>query len=225
MLAFPEGERSSGSRTRRSGPTATRKMEDPQKVEASRSSTTSSNRCGRAGCPSGRRTTGRDSGTSQMHDLPRKPAFADRLARELPEPGEGQRGDPASLWKDLDLIVDINYRMDTTALYSDVVLPASVLLREDRSELDRLPFVHAPVLEGARSALRVEDRLGHFRGAGARRSRNGRRHAVKLISGTTTSTGSTISAGSWTTGRRRRARHRRGRLQLHPLALGRRRRG
>jgi complex iron-sulfur molybdoenzyme family reductase subunit alpha len=30
-----------------------------------------------------------------------------------------------SLWRDLDLIVDINYRMDTTALYSDVVLPAS----------------------------------------------------------------------------------------------------
>jgi nitrate reductase / nitrite oxidoreductase, alpha subunit len=31
----------------------------------------------------------------------------------------------SSLWRDLDLIVDINYRMDTTALYSDVVLPAS----------------------------------------------------------------------------------------------------
>ena len=31
----------------------------------------------------------------------------------------------SSLWKDLDLIVDINYRMDTTALYSDVVLPAA----------------------------------------------------------------------------------------------------
>ena len=30
-----------------------------------------------------------------------------------------------SLWRDLDLIVDINYRMDTTALYSDVVLPAA----------------------------------------------------------------------------------------------------
>ncbi len=30
-----------------------------------------------------------------------------------------------NLWSKLDLIVDINYRMDTTALYSDVVLPAA----------------------------------------------------------------------------------------------------
>jgi nitrate reductase alpha subunit len=30
-----------------------------------------------------------------------------------------------SLWKQLDLIVDVNFRMDTTALSSDVVLPAA----------------------------------------------------------------------------------------------------
>ncbi|MBI2842868.1 MAG: molybdopterin-dependent oxidoreductase [Armatimonadetes bacterium] len=48
-----------------------------------------------------------------------------------------------SLWKDLDLIVDINYRMDSTALYSDVVLPASSYYEKtDINSTDCHSFIH-----------------------------------------------------------------------------------
>lgn len=48
-----------------------------------------------------------------------------------------------SLWKDLDLIVDINYRMDTTALYSDVVLPASSYYeKSDINTTDCHSYIH-----------------------------------------------------------------------------------
>jgi nitrate reductase / nitrite oxidoreductase, alpha subunit len=48
-----------------------------------------------------------------------------------------------SLWKQLDLIVDINYRMDTTALYSDVVLPASSYYEKtDLNSTDCHSFIH-----------------------------------------------------------------------------------
>ena len=48
-----------------------------------------------------------------------------------------------SLWKDLDLIVDLNYRMDTTALFSDVVLPAaSYYEKSDLSSTDCHSYIH-----------------------------------------------------------------------------------
>jgi nitrate reductase alpha subunit len=48
-----------------------------------------------------------------------------------------------SLWRNLDLIVDINYRMDTTALYSDVVLPAaSYYEKVDLNTTDCHSYVH-----------------------------------------------------------------------------------
>ena len=48
-----------------------------------------------------------------------------------------------SLWKDLDLIVDLNYRMDTTALYSDVVLPAaSYYEKSDLNTTDCHSYIH-----------------------------------------------------------------------------------
>ena len=48
-----------------------------------------------------------------------------------------------SLWNDLDLIVNINFRMDTTALYSDVVLPASSYYEKaDLNTTDCHSFIH-----------------------------------------------------------------------------------
>ncbi len=48
-----------------------------------------------------------------------------------------------SLWRDLDLIVDINFRMDTTALYSDVVLPASSYYEKvDLNTTDCHSYIH-----------------------------------------------------------------------------------
>jgi complex iron-sulfur molybdoenzyme family reductase subunit alpha len=48
-----------------------------------------------------------------------------------------------SLWNDLDLIVNVNFRMDTTALHSDVVLPASSYYEKtDLNTTDCHSFVH-----------------------------------------------------------------------------------
>ncbi|MDY7082073.1 MAG: molybdopterin-dependent oxidoreductase, partial [Halobacteria archaeon] len=48
-----------------------------------------------------------------------------------------------TLWPKLDLVVDINFRMDTTALYSDIVLPAaSHYEKYDLSMTDMHTFVH-----------------------------------------------------------------------------------
>jgi nitrate reductase alpha subunit len=48
-----------------------------------------------------------------------------------------------SLWKQLDLIVNLNYRMDTTALYSDIVLPAaSYYEKTDLNSTDCHSFIH-----------------------------------------------------------------------------------
>ncbi|MBZ5500009.1 MAG: molybdopterin-dependent oxidoreductase [Acidobacteriia bacterium] len=49
----------------------------------------------------------------------------------------------SSLWRDLDFIVDINYRMDTTALYSDVVLPAATYYEKvDINTTDCHSYIH-----------------------------------------------------------------------------------
>ena len=56
---------------------------------------------------------------------------------------KGNENPESSLWKDLDLIVDINYRMDTTALYSDVVLPAaSYYEKVDINTTDCHSYIH-----------------------------------------------------------------------------------
>ncbi|HEY3360231.1 MAG TPA: molybdopterin-dependent oxidoreductase, partial [Polyangia bacterium] len=48
-----------------------------------------------------------------------------------------------SLWQDLDLIVDVNFRMDTTALHADVVLPASTYYEKtDINTTDCHSYVH-----------------------------------------------------------------------------------
>ena len=47
------------------------------------------------------------------------------------------------LWPKLDLVVDVNFRMDSTALYSDIVLPAaSHYEKHDLSETDMHSYVH-----------------------------------------------------------------------------------
>ncbi|MFB6169931.1 MAG: molybdopterin-dependent oxidoreductase [Haloarculaceae archaeon] len=48
-----------------------------------------------------------------------------------------------TLWPKLDLVVDVNFRMDSTALYSDIVLPAaSHYEKHDLSMTDMHTFVH-----------------------------------------------------------------------------------
>ncbi|MBL8797484.1 MAG: molybdopterin-dependent oxidoreductase, partial [Planctomycetia bacterium] len=78
-----------------------------------------------------------------LKDPPRKPrAFIIWRANYLNQ-AKGNELIFDSLWKQLDLIVDINFRMDTTALYSDVVLPASSYYEKtDLNSTDCHSFIH-----------------------------------------------------------------------------------
>lgn len=79
----------------------------------------------------------------QMHDLPRKPRAMIIWRANYLNQAKGNEAILRSLWKDLDLIVDINYRMDTTALYSDIVLPAaSYYEKTDINTTDCHSFCH-----------------------------------------------------------------------------------
>ncbi|MDM7917187.1 MAG: molybdopterin-dependent oxidoreductase, partial [Candidatus Eisenbacteria bacterium] len=78
-----------------------------------------------------------------MHDLPRKPSSLIVWRANYLNQAKGNEAILRSLWKDLDLIVDINYRMDTTALYSDIVLPASSYYEKtDINSTDCHSFLH-----------------------------------------------------------------------------------
>ena len=59
----------------------------------------------------------------------------------------------------MDLVVDLNFRMDTSALYSDIVLARGDVVREGRSEFDRHAQFHSPALGGRAAVLGVQERL------------------------------------------------------------------
>jgi complex iron-sulfur molybdoenzyme family reductase subunit alpha len=78
-----------------------------------------------------------------LRDPPRKPRAMIIWRANYLNQAKGNEYIFDSLWKQLDLIVDINYRMDTTALYSDVVLPASSYYEKtDLNSTDCHSFIH-----------------------------------------------------------------------------------
>ena len=80
---------------------------------------------------------------SQMHDLPRKPRSLIVWRANYLNQAKGNEAVLKSLWQDLDLIVNVNFRMDTTALYSDVVLPAATYYEKaDLNSTDCHTYMH-----------------------------------------------------------------------------------
>ncbi len=78
-----------------------------------------------------------------LHSLPRKPRALIVWRANYLNQAKGNEAILRSLWNDLDLIVNLNYRMDTTALYSDVVLPAaSYYEKTDLNTTDCHSFAH-----------------------------------------------------------------------------------
>jgi complex iron-sulfur molybdoenzyme family reductase subunit alpha len=79
----------------------------------------------------------------ELKDPPRKPRAMIIWRANYLNQAKGNELIFDSLWKQLDLIVDINYRMDTTALYSDVVLPAaSYYEKTDLNSTDCHSYIH-----------------------------------------------------------------------------------
>jgi complex iron-sulfur molybdoenzyme family reductase subunit alpha len=80
---------------------------------------------------------------ANIKDPPRKPRLFIIWRANYLNQAKGNELIFDSLWKRLDLIVDINYRMDTTALYSDIVLPASSYYEKtDLNSTDCHSFIH-----------------------------------------------------------------------------------
>jgi complex iron-sulfur molybdoenzyme family reductase subunit alpha len=78
-----------------------------------------------------------------LKDPPRKPRALVVWRANYLNQAKGNELIYDSLWEQLDLIVDINYRMDTTALHSDVVLPASSYYEKtDLNSTDCHSFMH-----------------------------------------------------------------------------------
>jgi complex iron-sulfur molybdoenzyme family reductase subunit alpha len=78
-----------------------------------------------------------------LKDAPRKPRALIVWRANYLNQAKGNEMIFGSLWKQLDLVVDINYRMDTTALYSDVVLPASSYYEKtDLNSTDCHSYMH-----------------------------------------------------------------------------------
>ncbi len=73
----------------------------------------------------------------------------------------------------MDLVVDLNFRMDTTALYSDVVLPAAFWYeKNDLNSTDLHSFVH-PLGAADPPGVGGQDRLGDLQVAGREGLRDG----------------------------------------------------
>ena len=74
----------------------------------------------------------------------------------------------------LDLVVDLNFRMDTSALYSDIVLPAATWYEKaDLNSTDIHSFIH-PLSEAVPAGVGVPLRLGPLPRASRRRRRSSR---------------------------------------------------
>ena len=84
----------------------------------------------------------------------------------------------------LDLLVTLDFRMSTTCMYSDIVLPTATWYEKNDLNTSDMHPVHSPAVGGGRSGLGIAQRLGHLQGhrgsvlaggAGSSRRRKGRR--------------------------------------------------
>ena len=73
----------------------------------------------------------------------------------------------------MDLVVDLNFRMDTSALYSDIVLPAATWYEKDDLNSHRHAQLHPSAAGRGAALLGVEERLGDLQGAGQEGQRTG----------------------------------------------------
>ena len=62
----------------------------------------------------------------------------------------------------LDLVVTLDFRLSSTCLYSDIILPTATWYeKDDMNTSDMHPFIH-PAVCGGRSGLGSEKRLGNL---------------------------------------------------------------
>lgn len=68
-------------------------------------------------------------------------------------------------WRDngldgkLDLVVTLDFRLSSTCLYSDIVLPTATVRKDDMNTSDMHPFIH-PLSAAVDPASGIEERLG-----------------------------------------------------------------
>ena len=83
----------------------------------------------------------------------------------------------------MDLVVDLNFRMDTSALYSDIVLPsASWYEKNDLNSTDLHSYIH-PLGRGGAAVLGIAERLGYFQAAREKGQRTGAHAFPRAVAG------------------------------------------
>ena len=90
------------------------------------------------------------------------------MGKDLGE--DGRKKPNEVIWHDeapegkLDLLVTLDFRMSTTCVYSDIVLPTATWYeKNDLNTSDMHPFIH-PLIGGGRSGVGGAQRLGHLQG-------------------------------------------------------------
>ena len=107
-------------------------------------------------------------------------AIADEVAQDTVQEVEWREAAPQGK---MDLVVDLNFRMDTSALYSDVILPsASWYEKNDLNTTDLHSYYSSAGRSGA-SVLGIAERLGHFPGARGKDQRTGAHPLSRAVSG------------------------------------------
>lgn len=143
MLAFPKGGKKQRFQNTTLWTYCHSKMADPQKVDGKPIEHYILESVRQGWMPLWPKNDWPKIESGQMHDLPRKPRSLIVWRANYLNQAKGNEAILKSLWKDLDLIVDINFRMDTTALYSDVVLPAaSYYEKTDLNSTDCHSYMH-----------------------------------------------------------------------------------
>lgn len=92
----------------------------------------------------GRRTQGVEKGWMPLYPKEGDPKMMIVWRANYLNQAKGHEAVLANLWPKLELVVDFNYRMDTTALYADLVLPAASYFEKfDLSTTDLHEYVHS----------------------------------------------------------------------------------
>ena len=126
-------------------------------------------RTGRATCSSGAPTCSarRARGTNISSSICSAPTHG-VLGKDLGETGRKKPQEVA--WHDeapegkLDLLVTLDFRMSTTCVYSDIVLPTATWYeKNDLNTSDMHPFIH-PLTAAVDPAWECAQRLGHLQG-------------------------------------------------------------
>ena len=107
-------------------------------------------------------------------------AIADEVAQESVQEVDWRESAPQGK---MDLVVDLNFRMDTSALYSDVILPSASWYEKNDLNTTDLHSYYSSAGRGGSAVLGIAERLGHFPCSRGKDQRTGAHPLSRAVSG------------------------------------------